>query len=66
MKILVSVLRERGGTLELQAETPGVEPHAPIGLVLPGSQNWLTVDDARALRGILQQAIECAQPPDTR
>ncbi len=62
MKILVSVLHDELGTLELQAERTARSPEAPIGLVLPGCQHWLSVADATALRGLLLQAIEWARP----
>jgi hypothetical protein len=63
MKILCSVLHAKHGTLELQAEPPPTGPRAPIAVVLPGFQAWMTIGDACALRGVLQQAIDWAEQP---
>jgi alkylhydroperoxidase/carboxymuconolactone decarboxylase family protein YurZ len=62
MKILATVLTREGG-FELQCEAPvTTSPHAPIGLMLPGTtRHWLTIADATALRTVLQQAIHLAQ-----
>lgn len=65
MKLLASVLTEVG-TFELQSETPHDRcAQAPIALVLPGFQAWLSLPNARALVAFLEFAIRVAEavPP---
>jgi len=59
VKMLASVLLETG-TVELEVNTPLSfnGPDATIGLVLPGSQVWLTLGNARALAAFLEFAIK--------
>lgn len=58
MKVLFSVLLS-SGTVELQTETPhDRDSVARIGMVVDGSQLWLTDHNARALCSGLRHALE--------